>query len=157
MGGGGGVGGALSFIKNVRGEKKLGSFSTDIREPRTATGSKMFPFLAWFCSLPQTEKALVLIFGLTLQMWRHENAPISKKCNFQLLSMAQKRLCLSSLISLSRHLTLVDHFLYSPYLFVWQSDIRRNEILVTVSNFHDDVISLQLPECSLVFLSFTNL
>ena len=35
-GGGGGKTGALSFIENVRGEKKLGRFSTDVCEPRTA-------------------------------------------------------------------------------------------------------------------------
>ena len=34
------------------------SLSTDVREPRTVTGSQMFP-LACFCSLQRTGKALV--------------------------------------------------------------------------------------------------
>ena len=33
----------------------------DDREPRTAPGSRMFPFLAWFCSSLRTGKALVLM------------------------------------------------------------------------------------------------
>ena len=33
--------------------------STDVCEPRTATGSRMFPFLARFCFLSMTGKALV--------------------------------------------------------------------------------------------------
>ena len=45
----------------------LGSLSTDVRESRTATGRRMSPFLAWFCSLPRTRKALVDDCGLTLQ------------------------------------------------------------------------------------------
>ena len=27
----------------------IGSLSTDVREPRTTTGGRMCPFLAWFC------------------------------------------------------------------------------------------------------------
>ena len=33
---------------------KIGSLTTDVREPRAATGSRVFPFLAWFCFLPLT-------------------------------------------------------------------------------------------------------
>ena len=45
----------MARLKNVKG-----SFSTDVREPRTATGSRMFTFLASFCSLPWTGKALII-------------------------------------------------------------------------------------------------
>ena len=72
---------------------------TDVREPRTATGSEIFPFSAWFCSLPWTGKALVDDCGLTLQTRWRENAPKREKFKFWLLSVAQKRLCLSSLSS----------------------------------------------------------
>ena len=78
---------------------RIESLSTDVREPRTATGSRMFPFLAWFCSLPRTGKALVDDCGLTLQTRWRENAPKREKYNFRLPSVAQKRWCLSSLIS----------------------------------------------------------
>ena len=84
---------------NVCGEIK-GSLSTDVREPRTATGSRMFPFWAWFCSLPRTEKALVDDCVLTLQTRWRKNAPKTRKFNFRLPSVAQKHLCLSSLLKL---------------------------------------------------------
>ena len=38
----------------------IGNLSTDVFEPRTATGSRMFSFLALFCSLPWTAKLLFL-------------------------------------------------------------------------------------------------
>ena len=72
--------------------------SKDVREPRTAIGSRMFPFLAWFCSLPRTGKALVDDCGLMLQTRWRENAPKTEKFNFRLPSVVPKRLCLSSLI-----------------------------------------------------------
>ena len=56
----------------------------------------MFPFLAWFCSLPRVGKALVDDCGLKLQTRWRGNAPKREKFNFRLPSMAQKRLCLSS-------------------------------------------------------------
>ena len=102
------------LLYNVYGEENfrvapahipiLGSLSTDICEPRTATGSQMFPFLAWFCSLPQTGKALVDDCGLTLQMQWPENAPKREKFKFQLPSVAQKHLCLSSLLFFLYHI-----------------------------------------------------
>ena len=59
--GGRGRGGALSFIENVRGEKKLGSFSTDIREPRTATAKvKCFLFWRGFSPYHGKEKFLLM-------------------------------------------------------------------------------------------------
>ena len=58
----------------------------------------MFPFLAWFCSLPRTGKALVDDCGLMLQTRWRENAPKTEKFNFRLPSVAPKSLCLSSLI-----------------------------------------------------------
>ena len=60
----------------------------------------MFPFLAWFCSLPPTGKALVDDYGLALQTQWRENVLKREKFNFQLPSAAQKRLCLSSLITI---------------------------------------------------------
>ena len=75
------------------------SLSTDVREPRTATGSRMFPFSAWFYFSPRTGKALVDDCGLTLQTRWRENAQKREKFKFQLPSVAQKRLCLSSLMS----------------------------------------------------------
>ena len=47
-----------------RRDLMLGNLNTVVREPRTATRSRMFPFLAWFCSLPRTGKALVDDCGL---------------------------------------------------------------------------------------------
>ena len=38
---------------------RIGSLSTDVREPRTATRSQVFPFLARFCSSQRIGKALV--------------------------------------------------------------------------------------------------
>ena len=38
----------------------IGNLSTDVFEPRTATGSRKFSFLAWFCSLSWTGKLLFL-------------------------------------------------------------------------------------------------
>ena len=38
----------------------LGNLSTDVFEPGTATGSQMFSFLSWFCSLPWAGKLLFL-------------------------------------------------------------------------------------------------
>ena len=38
----------------------------------------MFPFLAWFCSLPRTRKALVDDCALMLQMRWRENSPKGK-------------------------------------------------------------------------------
>ena len=73
--------------------------STDIREPRTATGSRMCPFLAWFCSLPQTGKALVDDCGSSLQTRLRENAPKRKKIQFPGAMHGSKCLCLSSLLS----------------------------------------------------------
>ena len=64
-----------------------------------ATGSGMFSFLAWFFSLPWTGKTLVDGGGLTLQTQWCAKAAKREKFNFQLLSMAQKYLCLSSLLS----------------------------------------------------------
>ena len=55
-------------------------------------------FLAWFCSLPRTGKALADDFSLTLQTRWRENAPKREKLNFHLLSVAQKHLCLSSVM-----------------------------------------------------------
>ena len=48
----------------------LGNLSTDVFEPRTATGSRMFSFLAWFCSLSWTGKLLFLclLFDVTNAM-----------------------------------------------------------------------------------------
>ena len=65
--------------------------NTYIREARTATGSRMFPFLAWFnfCPFPRTGKALV--DDLTLQTRWRENAPKRGKFNFRLLYVAQRR------------------------------------------------------------------
>ena len=42
-------------------QRQIGNWSADVCEPHLATGSQTFPFLAWFCSLPRTGKALVLI------------------------------------------------------------------------------------------------
>ena len=39
--------------------RSLGSLSKYVSEPRTATGSRMFPFLARFCSSQRKGKALV--------------------------------------------------------------------------------------------------
>ena len=64
--------------------------STDIREPQTATGSRMFPFSAWFSSLAWTGKALVDDCGVTLQTRWCENAPKREKFNFWLASVAKK-------------------------------------------------------------------
>ena len=61
----------------------------------------MFPFLAWFCSLPRTEKALVDDCGLTLQTRWRENARKREKINFRLPFVARKRLCLSSVPELT--------------------------------------------------------
>ena len=38
----------------------LGNLSTDVFEPRTATGNRTFSFLAWFCSSPWRGKLLFL-------------------------------------------------------------------------------------------------
>ena len=46
--------------RRQRRDIKLGNLSTDVFEPRTATGSRMFSFLAWFCSLPWTGKLVFL-------------------------------------------------------------------------------------------------
>ena len=75
--------------------------STDVREPRTATGSRMLPFMTWFCSLPRAGKSLVDDCGLKLRTRWRENAPTRKKFKFRLPSAAQKRLCLSSLLMIT--------------------------------------------------------
>ena len=56
--------------------------NTDVRETRTVTGSRMFPFLAWFCSLSRTGKALVDDCGLRLQTRRRKKAPKRGKIQF---------------------------------------------------------------------------
>ena len=76
----------------------LGSLSTDVHGPKTVSRSHFFFFLAWFCSLPLTGKALVDDCGLKLQMRWCENPQKREKCNFRLPSVAQKHLCLSSLL-----------------------------------------------------------
>ena len=82
--------------KNCRARIVLiGSLSTDVREPWTATGSRMFPFWAWFCSLTQTGKALVDDCGLTLQTRWRENAPKREKFNFRLPSNSNARVKIS--------------------------------------------------------------
>ena len=88
-----------TLAHHVRVLVKKGSLSTDDCE-RPATGSWMFPFLVWSCSLPRTGKALVDDCGLTLQTRWRENAPKKEKFTLRLSSVAQKRLCLSSLIAI---------------------------------------------------------
>ena len=80
----GGVGGGhTTSLKRLR-RRLLGNLSTDVREPRTETGSLMFPFLACFCSLPGTGKALVNYCGLKLQTrWRKNGKfqfPVAVRC-----------------------------------------------------------------------------
>ena len=51
--------GLAKTILNARTPRKLlGSLSTVVSEPRTATGSRMFPFSPHFCSSQRTGKAL---------------------------------------------------------------------------------------------------
>ena len=52
--------------------KTVGNLSTDVFEPRTSTGSRMFSLLAWFCFLPWTLLFLCLRFDVT-------NATASKR------------------------------------------------------------------------------
>ena len=61
----------------------IGSLSTDVREPRIETGSKMFSFLVHFCSSQQTGQVLVgcLWFDVTDVM----ESKSSKKEKIQLL------------------------------------------------------------------------
>ena len=59
----------------------------------------MFPFSAWFFSLPQTGKALVDDCGLMLQMQWRKNSPEREKFKFRLPSVAQKRLLLLQNVS----------------------------------------------------------
>ena len=47
----------IVFINEDKGA--CAPLSTDVREPQTATGSRMFSFLARFCSSQRTGKALV--------------------------------------------------------------------------------------------------
>ena len=88
-----------------RCNERIGSLSTDVRVRRTATASRMFLFLARFCSLPRTEKALFDNCGLMLQTQWRENAPKREKSIFRQPYVAQKRVCLSSLIT---HATLIQ-------------------------------------------------
>ena len=78
--------------------ESLGSLSTDVREPRTATGSGMFPFWRVFAPHNGREKLLLDICGLTSQTRYHPNAPKRKKFYFWLPSMSHECLCLSSLL-----------------------------------------------------------
>ena len=118
---------------------KIGILSTDVREPRTATGSRMFLFLAWFCFLPLTGKILVDDCGLMLQTLWCENAPKKETFNFRLPSVAQKCLCLSSLILALQELRVVkvNHDLWkahrkNPLAFslFWQQCILENVVLL---------------------------
>ena len=78
---------------------KVSFFSREKRHLQS-TAHIMFSFLAWFCSLPRTGKALVWISvvnvtnRMTLKRTKNEN----NKFNFGLPSVAQKPLCLSSLV-----------------------------------------------------------
>ena len=67
---------------SVACSKQLGSLSTDVFEPQTATGSRMFSFLAWFCSLPWTGKLLFLY--LLLDVTNAMASKRSKKGKIQL-------------------------------------------------------------------------
>ena len=81
----------------------------------------MFLFLARFCSLPRTGKALFDNCGLMLQTQWRENAPKREKFIFRQPYVAQKRLCLSSLIThatsiqemSSENISRFQHYMYS--------------------------------------------
>ena len=80
---------ASNFLPPMSNNRSL---STDVREPRTATIRRTFPFMAWFCPLPRTGKALVDVCGLMLQTRWRANVPKREKFNFRLPYVAQKRL-----------------------------------------------------------------
>ena len=104
---------AASF--NVRDVRE--QLSTDAREPRTATGSRMFPSLAWFCSLPRTGKALVDNCGLTLQPRWRENAPKKEKFNFRLPCGVQKTSMLSTGDAPHFKCTVINQVYFTVLLF----------------------------------------
>ena len=110
--------------------------STDVHDSRTATGSRKFPFLAWFFSLPRTGKALLDDCGLSLQTRSRANPPKREKFNFRLPSVAEKRLCLSSLIPLLRRPLKVMNCSF----FMWRYFVTR--FLWQIRYFSDPFSSL---------------
>ena len=71
-----------------------------------------FPFSAWFCSLPQTGKALVDDCGLTLQTRRGENALKREKFQVPVAVHGSETsvLKLSNISNVSINLILTDVF-----------------------------------------------
>ena len=67
--------------------KLIGIVSTDVFEPRTATESRMFYFLAWFCSLPWAGKLLFLCLRFdvtnTMASKRSKDGKIQRPVDFR--------------------------------------------------------------------------
>ena len=94
-----------SFLANqmgalaVRLDLWLGSLSTDVFEPRTSTGSLCFSFSMFSCPTNELPSSRFSIYNLTFWIKRAKYTSKRRSLDFQLTSVAQKRLCLSSLIT----------------------------------------------------------
>ena len=79
------------------GLQTLGSLSTDVFEPRTSTGSLYFSFCTFSCPTNELPSSHFSIYNLIFSAKSELYAPKRWSFDFRLTSVAQKRLCLSSL------------------------------------------------------------
>ena len=69
-----------------------GVYATDVREPRTATGSRIFPLLARFCPSQRTGKTLVGRLWLDVTNVMASKRSKKENFDFRLPSVAHERL-----------------------------------------------------------------
>ena len=98
---------------------------------------KSFLFWSGFAPYHGQENSCVYVYGLTLQTRWRQNAPKREKYSFRLTSVAQKRLCLSSLIKYGAgncSLTVSD---WNLELFI--SMTTSTASFFSISGFHCEV------------------
>ena len=79
-------------------KRESGSLSTDVFEPRTSTGSLCFSFSTFSCPTNELPSSHFNIYNLIFSTKSELYAPKRRSFDFRLTFVAQKRLCLSSLI-----------------------------------------------------------
>ena len=75
------------------------SLSTDVFEPRTSTGSLCFSFSTFSCPTNELPSSHFSIYNLIFSTKSELYAPKRRSFDFRLTSVAEKRLCLSSLLT----------------------------------------------------------
>ena len=104
----------MAVIGGFRSDLSIESFSTDVFDPRTSTGSLCSHFSTFSCltnELPSSHFSIYdLIFWTKSELYRSKR----RNFDFRLTSVAQKRLCLSSLLG---YLFTNVRFWFS--IFVW--------------------------------------